>query len=208
MVKPPDFCSISPASRCGVEVPGVPKVGVRDFACRAEKFADRIHRHIIGRGQHIGDHADSHQLHRLRQVEMVAGGETRIDGEHRIRHQEKGVAVGFGARCRLRRDHAVGAGLVLNDDGDLEGLAKLLADDPGQRVGLSSRGISDQNCDDRDRYDARQRVRRLRGARSPCSQHRERGFPLHGLAERSLSIRLALRDANCAKAAHPSYRIR
>jgi hypothetical protein len=51
------------------------------------------------------------------------------------------------ARGRLGRDHAVGSRLVLDDDGYLEVLAELLADDPGQGVGLPSRGIAHQDRD-------------------------------------------------------------
>jgi len=104
---------------------------------------------------------------------VVAGGEVRIDRDHCIGHHQNRVSVRLGARSRLRRDHAVGPRLVLDDDGYLQILAKLLADDPGQRVGLPSRGIANQDRD-RSRWIGLRRCRRHdRAQRKRRGRHAE-----------------------------------
>lgn len=91
----------------------------------------------------------------------------RIDRQHRIRHQQDRVSIALRARGRLRRDHAIGAGLVLDDDGYLVGLAEQLADVARQRVGLSARGIADQDRD-------RSRWPGLCESRRRCDQRKNR----------------------------------
>jgi hypothetical protein len=168
MVKPPYFCSISPARRA-------PKAQIlRHLPAQRDELGHRIRRHIVGRGKQQRRPRDADdRLHRLRKVELIAGSEVGVDGDHRIRHQEDGVSVGLGARGRLRRDHAVGPRLVLNDDGYFEVLAELLADDPSQGVGLPSRGIADQDRD-RSRWIGLRRSRdRDRAQRKSYGRHAE-----------------------------------
>ena len=104
-----------------------------------DELGDGLRRNVRVNHQHEGQVAGTRDrrkvLHRIvgQALEQIGIGRMRGVG----RHQQR-VAVGRGARDIGRRDHAVGARLVLDDDADAERLRQMLRDQPRRGVGAAA----------------------------------------------------------------------
>jgi len=90
------------------------------------------HHHEVG----IIDRRDRHEI--PHQDKRLVGNE-RFVGRVRVGHREQRVAVGRGLRDSIAADDGAGAGAILDDEGLLERLGKVLRQHAGIDVGRPAR---------------------------------------------------------------------